>query len=159
MRRARSPQEKATRLGWLGAAIQIGGVSFHLVWHSLGVADPASALAHYLLLHLPQHLGVVILLTAAGWLLMRADMSLPLGLLLLGVVAQAVGLVVDVLAVNGVASHSVAAALLASGGLMALAAAALPRALRGLPPQDASGPRGTAARRPRGRSAAPRRSR
>ncbi len=119
----------AVRLAWAAFGVQAVAVGFHQSWHAVGFAEPASEIGHYLLLHFPLHLGVVLLAAAAVWLLARtAAPSLPLALLATGALVQHSGLVADALAVFGDASHTPGAALLVAGGVLALAAPAVRRA-------------------------------
>lgn len=124
----------AVRLAWAAFVVQAVAVGFHQVWHAIGFAEPPSDLGHYLLLHFPLHLGVVLLGAAAAWLTARAltartdGLSLPLVLLAAGALVQHGGLITDVLAVFGDLPHTPGAALLAGGGLLALAAPVVRRA-------------------------------
>lgn len=119
----------AIRLAWAAFIVQAVALGFHQSWHAVGFAEPPGEVGHYLLLHFPLHLGVVLLGVAAAWLTARATTSsLPLALLAAGAMAQHAGVVADVLAVFGTASHTPGAALLAGGGLVALTAPAVRRA-------------------------------
>lgn len=125
---ARGSAHPAIRLAWAAFIVQAVAVGFHQTWHAIGFAEPPGAVGHYLLLHFPLHVGVVLLAAAAVWLLARATApSLPLALLAAGALVQHSGLVADVLAVFGDASHTPGAALLAGGGALALAAPAVRR--------------------------------
>lgn len=113
----------AVRLAWVAFVVQAAAAGFHQSWHAIGFADPPSDIGHYLLLHFPLHLGVVLLVAAAAWMTLgSAPLSLPLVLLTAGAMVQLGGVVADVLAVFGTASHAPGAALLAGGGLLALTA-------------------------------------
>lgn len=118
----------AIRLAWAAFIVQALAVGFHQAWHAVGFAEPPSDVGHYLLLHFPLHLGVVLLAAAVAWLVTRTTaLTLPLALLAAGALVQHVGVVADVLAVFGTASHAPGAALLAGGGLLALTAPAVRR--------------------------------
>lgn len=119
----------AIRLAWAAFVVQVGAVGFHQSWHAVGFSEPPGDVGHYLLLHFPLHLGVVLLAAATVWLTARTTaLPLPLTLLAAGTLVQHVGLVADVLAVFGNMSHAPGAALLAGGGLLALTAPAARRA-------------------------------
>lgn len=116
----------AVRLARAAFIVQAAAVGFHQSWHAIGFAEPPSDVGHYLLLHFPLHLGVVLLVAAAVWLTRRtAALSLPLVLLAAGALVQLGGVLADVLAVFGDTSHTPGAALLAGGGLLALTAPAV----------------------------------
>lgn len=119
----------AIRLAWAAFGVQAVAVGFHQAWHLVGFAEPPSDAGHYLLLHFPLHLGVVLLGAAAVWMAVRttAPRPLPLVLVAAGALVQHGGIVADALAVFGDTPHAVGAALLAGGGLLALTAPAARR--------------------------------
>lgn len=124
---ATSETHRAVRLAWAAFVVQALAVGFHQTWHMLGFAEPPSELGHYLLLHLPLHVGVVMLGAAVVWLTRRSRLSLALGLVAVGAVVQHAGIGTDIAAVFAAAPHGAAAVLFIVGGALALAAAALSR--------------------------------
>lgn len=133
---AHGTMQPAVRLAWAAFVVQAVAVGFHQTWHMIGFAEPPSDIGHYLLLHFPLHVGVVMLGAAAVWLARRTGFTLALGLLVVGTAVQHAGAGVDVMAVFGDAPHGAAAVLLIVGGGLALSAAAL----RGRRPRTAPSP-------------------
>lgn len=130
-----SATRRAIRLAWVAFVVQAVAVTFHQTWHAVGFDEPPSEIAHYLLLHFPLHLGVVLLGVAAVWLALGKRSSLALFLLVAGAVIQHAGIVVDTAAVFAEAPHGAAALLFVAGGSSALVAAAVRR--RSQPPEAA----------------------
>jgi hypothetical protein len=130
--------EGALRLARLAFLVQMVALATHQGWHAVGRLEPETAWVHYLLLHAPLHVGVVILALATRRLWATARPSLPLGVLVAGVVTQFAGAGVDVWAVFGRGPHVTAAVLLASGGGLALLAAGLHRLRRRARPAEAA---------------------
>jgi hypothetical protein len=151
--------QQAIRLAWAAAAVQVGAVALHLGWHGAGGAEPTAPVVHFALLHLPLHLGVVLLGVAVVGLHRRVRPTLPLALLTVAVIVQGVGVVVDIAAVAGGGERHLAARVLAGGGVLALLAAAIGPCRQRLPrtraPGAASGDRpGRLSRGPAARTSA-----
>lgn len=60
-----SATRRAIRLVWVAFAVQAVAVTFHRTWHAVAFDEPPNEVGHYLLLHGPLHLGVILLGVAA----------------------------------------------------------------------------------------------